>query len=729
VDKHRKFPKVSKDEKEFKIKKSRQEKIKSKIMPYEKVLVLTFFIVLAFLYLGANIFSGEIVAPMDKLFFHSGWKESSITPPDVFNLQRTDILDGRLPAWISSSESIKNGEDPNWNDLRGLGRPGNFPVSFFKLDFLLFFIFSEGLGFTLGLVGKIVIAGFGTYLLCRERFGIIPAIFAGITFMMAGQMAGWLMWPHVMVAAWIPWVLWSIHKVVYSPTAIRMMILSITVFFLIVGGFPFLSVIGIYLAIAFFCWTLFLNYKATKKLFVKKFSYALLGGIFGIMLSSMYLVPFMEMTDNADFSWRQGGNLFNPQVIEILWNPTKYVFNWNHQVPDVRYSGYVGILALALLPFTAIGFFKKHIFSMFSPLFWIPVLVICLIITFDLSPISSFSYQFFPFENNPAQRMLFFVGFSIAILSGLGLQRLLDLIRKSTKKIKMGKLTMIAILVGFVILFIQIIDVSVLGRSQNAVVPSETFFPSTPSLDYVQKNLLPGQNVIATRAFMVGGTLSGYNIPEIFAHGYYSKDEKSVLNNLVSNPWRTPTAPVITPAQINMNSDYMDAFFVKYLLLESSKLNARDVPEKWKNVHVGNYISILENKNAPPGAYLISETMLGKPFDSSNIITEEITIEKFTNTYRKYLVENEKQGLLVVPLRVYPGWNAYVNGEQTPIIPYLKMLSAVEIENNPSVVEFKYEPQSYYVGGILSVLAIVGIVSLLLIENKNRKNFLKNIEN
>jgi len=718
--------KVSDDEKEFDMTISQLEKRKSIITKYEKLFVLVFFIVIAFLYLGANIFSGEIVAPMDGLFIYSGWIESSVTRPPVFNLERTDILDARLPSWISISESVKNGENPIWDPLRSLGSSNYVPAIFFNVDFLLFFIFGKGLGFTLGLVGKIVIAGFGTYLLCREKLGIIPSIFAGITFMMLGPMAGWLMWPHVMVAVWVPWVLWSIQKVVYSPTAIRMMILSITLFLLIIGGFPFLTVIGIYLAIAFFFWTLFLNYKTTKKLFVKKFSYTLLGGIFGIMLSSIYLIPFMEYTDQVDTSWRQGGNWLNSQDLEVLWNPTKYSRNF---VPSVEQTGYVGILALALLPFTAIGFFKKHIFSKFSSLFWISVLFICIILAFDFIPISSFLYQFFPFDSNPANRMLFFVGFSIAILSGMGLHHLLELIRKSTKKLKIKKLKMVAILVGLVILFVQIIDVSVVGRSTNAVVPSETFYPPTPSLNYVQQHLLPGQNVIATNAYMVGGTLSAYNIPEIFSHGYYSKQEKSILDNLVSNPWATPTAPVLNANKININSEYMDAFFVRYILFDSSVLNDRkfpkkwgEFPEKWEMIQVSNNISILENKKVPPGAYIIPETMVGKSFDSSSIITDGIIIDKFTNTYRKYFITNEQQGLLVVPLRVWPGWNAYVNGEHIEISPYLDYLSSVELktlqaingpidDGNPQssagwaeyVVEFKYEPQSFLLGGILSV--------------------------
>jgi len=156
------------------------------IKKYEKLFVLIFFIVIAFLYLGANIFSGEIVAPMDILFRYSGWIESPVTPslPKI-SAGKSDVVDGVLPRWIAISESVKNGENPIWDPIRSLGQPIDNPAIFFNIDFLFFFIFGKGIGFTLGIVAKIVIAGFGTYLLCREKFGIIPSIFAGITFMMS----------------------------------------------------------------------------------------------------------------------------------------------------------------------------------------------------------------------------------------------------------------------------------------------------------------------------------------------------------------------------------------------------------------------------------------------------------------------------------------------------------------------------------------------------------------
>jgi hypothetical protein len=164
---------------------------------YEDIFVLLFFIILAYFYLGANIFSGEIVAPMDLLLHYPGWKGTGIDIP-VFNLERSDILDTFLPIWDFGRETILSGELPLWNHLRNGGIPclTIFINSYFSAGYLMFFIFGGGFGFTLALLIRVIIAGIGTYKLCRTELGILPSIFGGITYMMCGFNASWLMWPH-----------------------------------------------------------------------------------------------------------------------------------------------------------------------------------------------------------------------------------------------------------------------------------------------------------------------------------------------------------------------------------------------------------------------------------------------------------------------------------------------------------------------------------------------------
>ena len=77
----------------------------------EDLIVILFFFLVSFFYLGANIFAGQIVAPMDLLLHYPGWSNTSMDIP-VFNLERSDVLDSQIPGWNFARESILNGSLP-----------------------------------------------------------------------------------------------------------------------------------------------------------------------------------------------------------------------------------------------------------------------------------------------------------------------------------------------------------------------------------------------------------------------------------------------------------------------------------------------------------------------------------------------------------------------------------------------------------------------------------------
>jgi hypothetical protein len=61
-------------------------------------------------------------------------------------------------------------------------------------------------------------------------------------------------------------------------------------------------------------------------------------------------------------------------------------------------------------------------------------------------------------------------------------------------------------------------------------------------------------------------------------------------------------------------------------------------------------------------------------------------------------------GLLVVSEQYYPGWQAYVDGESTPIYAVNSTLRGVFLEAGDHMVEFKYRPLSFIIGEIMSAV-------------------------
>ncbi len=70
---------------------------------------------------------------------------------------------------------------------------------------------------------------------------------------------------------------------------------------------------------------------------------------------------------------------------------------------------------------------------------------------------------------------------------------------------------------------------------------------------------------------------------------------------------------------------------------------------------------------------------------------------------------------LVLHDTYFPGWRAYVNGEQAPILCVDYCFRGVVVPDGPPAdrVDFVYEPTSCKLGGFLSVLALAGAVTLL----------------
>ena len=87
---------------------------------------------------------------------------------------------------------------------------GGQPVSFELLNpaFLLFLVVKDNaLAYYLVGLFKLVIAGFGGYLLLRIFLRWLPSMWGGIVFMLCGFNAAWFFWDQVATAMWIPWLL------------------------------------------------------------------------------------------------------------------------------------------------------------------------------------------------------------------------------------------------------------------------------------------------------------------------------------------------------------------------------------------------------------------------------------------------------------------------------------------------------------------------------------------
>jgi uncharacterized membrane protein YfhO len=72
-----------------------------------------------------------------------------------------------------------------------------------------------------------------------------------------------------------------------------------------------------------------------------------------------------------------------------------------------------------------------------------------------------------------------------------------------------------------------------------------------------------------------------------------------------------------------------------------------------------------------------------------------------------------RPGWLVVRDAFYPGWHAYVDGQEAPIYPAFVAFRAVPVPAGTHRVAFRFEPASVRGGLLLSALGLAMIALLL----------------
>jgi hypothetical protein len=78
-------------------------------------------------------------------------------------------------------------------------------------------------------------------------------------------------------------------------------------------------------------------------------------------------------------------------------------------------------------------------------------------------------------------------------------------------------------------------------------------------------------------------------------------------------------------------------------------------------------------------------------------------------------------GLLVLTDSYYPGWNAAVNGTQTPIHATDGAFRGVAIPAGNSTIVFRYQPRSFRNGILLAALSLIAIIGLGVSDLRRRR--------
>ncbi len=545
----------------------------------------TLFAALAFLCLsayamGANPFKAETVAPLDLLMYTPGW--STVQPVNkVVHIESTDILDSQLPVWITLKAQVRSGQRPPLWYPYALGG-STADSEFFNPLFLLFLVIKDNaLAYYLVGVAKLVISGFGGYLLLRMFLRWLPSLWGGMVYMLCGFHSAWFFWEKVGVAMWIPWLLWTTVRYLKSQDRRWLPAITLISFLFIVGQFPAVAAYGFYsFALLVFVWNVHRSLEARKMPFPARSgilkrcfidtALPLLATGIAFVLSGIILIPFIDYMSGINLSYRiaRAESFFSYR--DLLLFMTTENPQW---IERTAFIGVPAVLLSFLGMYSAFRAKDENLkrFSIFSLL----LAIISILIVFAILPPQLI--RLIPvFNTNTWSRLIVITHLALALLSAIGLDsifeyapgavsRYLRITPFSTRRLLTIIMIMIAVL--------QFHSQKKLFNSFNAVVPSAWLYPATPSITYVKENLMPLQSVIADYSFCAPGILGAYGIAEWYGHSFRSDTEQRILSSLVQDPFTTATTAFITNDKaIRFDSPLMNQLAVKHVLINRDRI-------------------------------------------------------------------------------------------------------------------------------------------------------------
>ena len=151
------------------------------------------------------------------------------------------MIDQDVPWNTLDWRIVHHGSLPLWDSYTGTGLPQlfNFESAPLALPSLVGYLFPLSASFLITVLCKLLIAGTGTYVLCRVlRTGAIGATLGGVSFMLSGSFAGWLGWAIGGPVAWSGFILAGAILAYRSRRVRDLWLLAVSLAFAVYGGFP-----------------------------------------------------------------------------------------------------------------------------------------------------------------------------------------------------------------------------------------------------------------------------------------------------------------------------------------------------------------------------------------------------------------------------------------------------------------------------------------------------------
>jgi len=672
---------------------------------------------------------------------------------------------GRSDSWHLSiankfyyAQELKNNRIPIWNPKIGTGYPtlaeGQTGI-FFSPNLIFFRLLPFVWAYNVSILFAFFTAATGTYFFCRSlRLNRLSSTYAGIIFSLGGFFIVHVQHHNLLqTATLMPWLFWGANEFLNKRKVIFLLALSFIVSQQIFAGFPQLT---FYSFVALYSYIFFKTiFKKLPK--IKLFSYLTASIIFGLLLSSIQLLPSYELlhisskqTDPSTilkqfpYTYKNLLQFLDPFILGSpkdgsypSWIPGKWGIYWES-------IAYIGIIPLSLSIGILIGsILKKGRRDIEIKIFAI-LLGLILGLTLGVNAPLHIIYSIPPFSLfRVPSRFLLIIQFSLVILASVYLYNI------SRRKILSSLIIAISVLNIFWVFhnynplgsakkwfknpetaeFLKGEDARILSfghfeRWTNYLLEhgwKETSFylTSRESLDQ-NSNLIYSLNQfgayesILTKRFSIIDSFINSSLKNV------DNSQENIFKLLASQNIKYLITPQtienshITPVK---ESSFQNPFNIYQISFEPNRFYMVN------NYQIVNTIQevneILNNVDFDPTKSVILEESLKESLSEGNI-NSQIDIVQDSPTKIVLNTIQDKDAILVIADSFYPGWTAKVDSQNRSIFPVNVNNRGLLLKEGNHKIEITYRSKTLITGFALSFISYLIFLPLLLKFKKTK---------
>ena len=345
-----------------------------------------------------------------------------------------DTVDAFMPSVAYMRHEIYAGHLPNWQSLIAGGGPlGSIPdMGLLDPLSLPYLVLPLWLAPAFVKLLEIVAAVCGTFLFLRRLQVSRPsALLAGLVFATSGFMVVWSNWPQTRVAAWIPALFWAAERLAQRLRPVDAAPVALVIAFMLLGGFPAVTGFALYAAGAYFVVRAVILYRDHVRTLVRAGVLAVAALVVGALLAMIQLLPFAVDYSDSNLGYRSGYSLRNLATwgLITLFAPTSHglcIAGQPAHANPIELVAYVGSAALVLALLGAATWrVTRGSNARGSASFFVIATAVILSIGWGTNVVLHVLHTLPVFSNNYVGRIRSVLGFTLAVLVGLGFDALL----------------------------------------------------------------------------------------------------------------------------------------------------------------------------------------------------------------------------------------------------------------------------------------------------------------